>query len=136
MKDNQNKEIVHLSEFYSEVKGINRSYWKECIVRRTCFSPYWQQALDWMGKKLLKNKKLSPSYGNRFLPIYFDEVKENEREEMRAKIDYEVDKKLEALRNAQLSPNDSILTDLLKSIKDQDSNATKPETTSELQSSQ
>jgi hypothetical protein len=92
-KDESKEEVVHLSEFYSEEKGISPSYWKDNLADRECFRSYYERALVWMGKKLLKNKRLSPTYGSRFLGIYFKEVAEYEFEQSKKKIDYEAEKK-------------------------------------------
>lgn len=136
MKDNDKKEIVHLSEFYSEIKNIDKKYWKERLCRRPVFAPYWRQALDWMGKKLLKNKKIPSAYGNRYLGIYHREVAEYELEMIKQKIDYEYDKKIEALMKANVAPNDPMISDLissLKSLKEGKDNDSEPEANPELQ---
>ncbi len=86
-------DVVHLSEWYSEIKQIPPSYWKESLAKRPCFSTYYERALLWMGKRLLKNKKLPTSYGNRFLSIYFKEIDDQEFEVEKRKIDYLVEKK-------------------------------------------
>lgn len=88
-------EVVHLSEWYSEIKEISYSYWRE-LGQRIEFAPYYERAMLWMGKRILKNKKLAQSYGNRFLGIYFKEIREMEWENKKREIDYETDK-----RNAQ-----------------------------------
>src|SRR5690348_12239054 len=63
---NPKSNVVHLSEFYSEVKDLSPSQW-DAIRKRDCFLQYYEKAIIWMGKRTLKNKDLSPSYGNRFL---------------------------------------------------------------------
>ena len=93
--------MVHLSEWYSEIKEISRAQWKS-IIQRDCFLPYYERALNWMGVKLLKNKRLSIAYGSRFLGIYFNEVKEYERDILQHKVDYEYRQKCE-LQKHELS---------------------------------
>lgn len=88
-------DVVHLSEWYSEIKGIDRVYWKDCICSRPCFSAYYNRAMDWMGKRTMKNKKLSTVYGNRFLGVYFKELDDNELEKEKKRIDYVHDKNTE-----------------------------------------
>jgi hypothetical protein len=136
MEENDKKDIVHLSEFYSEVKGIPRTYWKENVCRRPEFRTYYEKGMDWIGKKLLKNKTLSTSYGNRFLGIYFKEVAEHELEQAKLRIDYEIEKKSELNNKNTLSPNDSNLSQLIsdvKSLKGVVLNATQSQTDSEFQ---
>ncbi len=82
--NNPESNIVHLSEWYSEVIGMTPSIYKD-LTRRECFAPYHEKAREWMGKRLMKNTKLQSSYGNRFLGIYFSEIKEHEIEMMNAK---------------------------------------------------
>lgn len=71
-------DVVHLSEWYSEKKNISPTQWKSLLIARECFLPYYDKARVWMGKRLMKNKDLAPSYGNRFLGIYMKEVHEHE----------------------------------------------------------
>lgn len=134
--DLENTVVVHLSEFYSEIKGIDPIYWKDSICRRACFSAYYERAMLWMGKKLLKNRKLPPTYGSRFLGVYFKEIAEHELEQAKKKIDYELDKKAELISKSTVSPNDSSLNQLIadvKSLKGIDINAVKSQADSELQ---
>ena len=98
MEDNKkNKDIVHLSQFYSEYKGICRSDWR-AIVQRLEFLTYYEKALEWMGTKTLTNDRVPSSYGNRFLNIYFKDVREMEREVNKEKVEDEV-----AIKKAELS---------------------------------
>jgi len=84
--------IVHLSQFYSELKGIPKTQWNH-IVERFCFRCYYDQAKDWIGKKIMLDAQLPTAYGSRFLGIYFKEVTDHEEEVFKKKIDYEYDKK-------------------------------------------
>jgi hypothetical protein len=86
-------DVVHLSEFYSEIEGFDRDTWKESIVIRDYFSPYYKRAMDWMAKRTMKNKHLATAYGSRFLGVYSEEVRQEERQIMRDKIDYEWEKR-------------------------------------------
>lgn len=88
-------DVVHLSEWYSEIKGIAPSYWKESLAKRPCFSTYYERAMIWMGKRTMKNKKLSTVYGNRFLGVYYKELDDNEFEKEKKRVDYVHDKNTE-----------------------------------------
>jgi len=93
MNDNlKAKDIVHMSQFYSQLKGIPRSQW-ESLCDRSCFHAYYERFRDWIGVKILLNKDMPSSYGNRFLPIYFKQVAEVEFEVEKKKIDYLEEKK-------------------------------------------
>jgi hypothetical protein len=74
----KDEKVVHLSQFYIP-EGYCRSEWRN-IKQRQKFLPYYEKCLDMMGSKLLTNSKLPQSYGNRFLPVYFQEIREIERE--------------------------------------------------------
>lgn len=93
------RKIVHLSQWYSEVKDISYSQWKS-LIQRDSFIPYYEKAKSWIGTKILENEKFPTSYGNRFLSIYFKEIRDSEREEFEHKIDYENEKKAEATKNS------------------------------------
>lgn len=104
-QDKNKTDIVHLSEFYSEVKELPYSQWNS-ICQRECFLRYYERARDWMGKRILKNKELPTAYGSRFLGIYFKDVHQHERELTEHKIDYELAKKQEIAQKQASYPND------------------------------
>lgn len=91
-----NSDIVHLSEWYSEVKGIDPRHY-ELMCRRECFRAYYEKARKWMGKRLMKNKTLHSSYGNRFLAVYFSELKQHEIEMATIKANTEAESKKEQM---------------------------------------
>lgn len=93
-KEKDNEKIVHLSQWYSQIKGISRSDWA-AIRQRDSFLQYYERAIEWMGVKTLLNKKLSDSYGNRFIAIYFKDVRDHERSSVEHKINHELDRKEE-----------------------------------------
>lgn len=101
-KEKSRKEVVHLSEFYSELKGIPYSQW-ESIIHRECFLGYYEKARSWMGKNILKNDRLATCYGNRFLGMYCKDLNLHERQQVEHKIDYELKRKQEL----ELGKNDS-----------------------------
>jgi hypothetical protein len=111
-EDESKSNIVHMSQFYSQYKNIARSQWKS-ICERGCFLPYYEKMKDWIGYKILTNEKLHQSYGNRFLPIYFKEIDDQEFEKDKRKIDYEYDKKAANEKNKATTPNDTTITSLL-----------------------
>lgn len=114
---NKKSNIVHLSEWYSEVKRIAPSQWNS-IIHRPCFLQYYEVAKHWMGKRIMKNEKLSTAYGSRFLGIYFKEVRDHEKEVVEHKIDYELKKK-EAATSTPNDPSINIAQDLFKVIESQ-----------------
>lgn len=131
---NKDCDVVHLSEFYCEIKDIVPSYWDKCITKRACFSGYYEKALRWMGKRLLKNKNLPTSYGNRFLPIYYKEVHDIEFEQEKRKIDYMVEKKTNAVYDdATLNTFDGLMSQFRssQSVSKIDTIKSKVETKSE-----
>lgn len=116
-------DVVHLSEFYSELKGIDPDYWKHSITIRPCFSHYHKLSMVWMGKRTLKNKKLSTVYGNRFIGIYFRELDDNEFDKEKRRIDYIHDKNTELAQQYDtnvLSKLDAFMSQLdgLQSLSD------------------
>lgn len=101
--------VVHLSEWYSEIKEIPRSQWQS-ICNRDCFRDYYDRARLWMGRKLLKNKDLPQAYGSRFIAVYFKEIAEHERSIVEHKVDYELTKKVDIESRKSIPPNDHILS--------------------------
>ncbi len=114
--DAKKQKIVHLSDWYAEIKEISRTQW-DSIIRRDSFIGYYERASLWMGRRILKGG-IETSYGNRFLTIYFKELREHEREKKREEIDYEIEKKAEIDKRASQHPNDDRLAELIRSIKE------------------
>ena len=51
-----------------------------------------------MGRKLIQNKDFPQSYGNRFLPLYFKEIKSHEIEMVQIKMKSEDESKAEQIK--------------------------------------
>jgi hypothetical protein len=68
---------VHLSDFYFDIKDMFIHEWK-CILQRECFLPYYEKAKLWLSKKILLNKDIQQSYGNRFIGMYNRELHDYE----------------------------------------------------------
>ena len=113
VKDDE--KIVHLSQFYITKYNMAPSEWK-VLSDRQCFAAYYEKAIKSMGVKIMTNKRLSESYGNRFLPIYMNEVKEHERSTIEHKIDYEIKKKQEMDSKNKSAPNHELITGLLTEV--------------------
>lgn len=71
--------IVHLSQWYSMIKRITSKEW-DALQQRASFLPYYDQAIRYMGTKMLTNKAVPPAYGSRFLGLYFRDVHRYEEE--------------------------------------------------------
>lgn len=95
MPDNKKNRIIHLSQWFSEIKAITRTQW-ESIINRDCFRGYYERAQMWMGTRMMLNPDLPTAYGCRFQKIYFKDVARQEREDVEHKIDYEIAKKAAA----------------------------------------
>lgn len=133
LPEKQRNKIVHLSQWFSEIKGISRTQWQSIIIR-DCFKNYNERAQMWMGTRMILNSDLPTAYGCRFQKIYFKDVATQEREDVEHKIDYEISKKITLESNRSIPPNDTTLTDLLSEIKQLKDkvNATQSETNSEF----
>lgn len=117
MEDNfNNPSVVHLSQWWSQIKNIPNSQW-ESLIHRSCFLSQYEKAKKWMGVKIMTNKKLAESYGNRFLGMYFSDMHEHEMNKMERKVDYEIKKKKEALNESLGYPNDAAVNDRISLIK-------------------
>ena len=77
--EDKSANVVHLSEWYSYKKNITNKEW-DALRHRDCFLRYYEKAINWMGVRMLKNKELSPTYGSRFVNIYFRDAREAERD--------------------------------------------------------
>jgi len=113
--------VVHLSHWYSVVKGISKSDWK-AICKRIEFLPYYERAIEWVGCNILQNRELPTAYGSRFLSIYFQDLREHEREVKREEIQFTAELKAKMDATRATPPNDAILSlnlELIKKIGEQ-----------------
>ena len=109
--------FVHLSNWYSEIKEIPRSSW-HAIRQRNVFLQYYERAMEFMESKTMINEKLSTAYGSRYLGLYSKDLREHERELKFEVIDHEAQVKSDAANKNQTSPNDCLLSDLIKAVKE------------------
>jgi hypothetical protein len=80
VKENQ-KTILHLSEWYTIEKGFIYKEWKTFIQREE-FVPYYEQALKIVGLKYVsKNSNVRDSISQRWQRIYFGDLRESEDED-------------------------------------------------------
>lgn len=118
MKQNDdNNKIVHMSQWYSEIKEINYSVWKSMVQCRDEFLPYYERFRLWMARKTMQNKDLRESYGNRFLAVYAADLRETEREISREKISDEIELKSKVSEMAspeQIALNKAIVEGISK----------------------
>ncbi len=70
----------HISEWYSIEKMIINQTWRTYIKREE-FIPYYERALKMVSRNYL-NGNVAPPIAQRFLRIYFSDVKEDENEKM------------------------------------------------------
>ncbi len=73
-------DILHLSEWYTVEKMMTYNQWK-AIIQIPQFLPYYEKALKLIGKKYLdKNSSVNPSISQRWQRVYFKDLKEEEDE--------------------------------------------------------
>lgn len=108
--------VVHLSEWYVWEKDMSRTEFRQ-LRNRYHFKPYYEKALDIIGTNILNHKDLPTAYGSRFLAIYFKDVKDQEWEFTKKKIDYEVEKKFAMEQAKNSPPNDKVLDELVSELK-------------------
>ena len=82
-------QIFHLSEFWGIHKMMMKGDW-DALRGRSGFFPYYKDAIELMVLKTMKNKDLSTSYGNRFLAMYSQELREFEREVRKQQVEDEI----------------------------------------------
>jgi len=80
VKENQ-KTILHLSEWYTIEKGFIYAEWKTFIQRQE-FIPYYEQALKIVGLKYVnKSSNVRDSISQRWQRVYFGDLREREDED-------------------------------------------------------
>ena len=74
---------LHLSQFYSNQMKFTDEAWRVMIECKE-FSPYYQQALKLVRQNYIDGT-VNPSIAQRFLRLYFKDLKEEENDTMRFK---------------------------------------------------
>ena len=83
VKENQ-KTILHLSEWYTIEKGFIYSEWK-AFIQKPEFLPYYEQALKIVGLKYVnKNSNVRDSISQRWQRIYFGDLRDQEDKDAEA----------------------------------------------------
>lgn len=84
-------EPLHLSDFYTLEKGIIYKTWKT-YIQRSVFIPYYEQALKIVAKHYI-NGTIAPPIAQRFIRIYYRDVKDEEDDIIQIKLDKELQHK-------------------------------------------
>ena len=71
-----NKQPLHLSEWYTIHRGFTYNEWKTFLAREE-FIPYYERALKVVATKYL-NGDVHPSIAQRWLRVYFKDLREEE----------------------------------------------------------
>jgi hypothetical protein len=73
---------IHLCQFYSLEKMFTYKQW-DAMTQKPEFVPYYEKALQIIGLKYLrKDNEIEPSIKQRFLRVYFKDVKHAENEKI------------------------------------------------------
>jgi hypothetical protein len=78
----EEKDPIHLSEWYCIEKGFTYNEWKTMQVRAE-FVPYYEKALKMIGLKYLrKNSDIEPALKQRWSRVYFEDFREREDQDL------------------------------------------------------
>lgn len=102
-----NPKALHVSDFYSGVKGIRSKDW-DTMIRCPEFSVYHELAIKKVRKNYLDGT-VNGSIAHRFLRIYFPELKQEEDETARFNAGLKAQE--------QKPPHDAVVETLLDTIK-------------------
>ena len=72
----EHEKVLHLSEWYTIEKGYTYNEWKR-MLNCSEFVPYYEKALKIIAKKYIDGT-IHPSIAQRFLRIYFNDLREHE----------------------------------------------------------
>ncbi len=97
-ENKKNKDVVHMSQFYSQLKQIPRSQWW-LIRQRKVFQKYYESSMDFMAYKVMTNDKLPTAYGSRYLSLYCGELRSHEKSILEEKADIEAAAKAKEVSN-------------------------------------
>lgn len=82
-------ETIHLSEWYTIEKGFIYKDWKTFIQKKE-FIPYYERALKLIGLNYIKKDTLiEPNIKARWQRVYFGDLREQEDEDLKNKIELE-----------------------------------------------
>ncbi len=89
---NKKNNIYHLSEWYTIEKMFTYNEW-DTMSKRPEFVPYYEKALKIVAKRYI-NGDIAPAIANRFLRLYFKDMKDGEDRDA----DAEAERKAKALK--------------------------------------
>lgn len=90
-------EALHLSAWYSIVKGYMDSEW-DTMTRRQEFIPYYEQALKIVGQKYLdRDSKVRDGISQRWQRVYFKDIRLQEDQDAQEKLNREYEKKIKEI---------------------------------------
>lgn len=84
-------DLLHVSEYYAVVRGIPRHTWK-ALIKTDVLLPYYEKAQAIIARRYVDGT-VSSSIAHRFLRIYYKDVGESENEELREKLELELEYK-------------------------------------------
>lgn len=110
-----NPDTLHLSKWYSQTKMFTYKQW-DTFTKAPEFFPYYEKALSIVAEKYIDGT-IHPSISQRFLRIYFKDVRDSEDEKMR--FEYELKGKAEQAKyDAESLKQLSAVMDQIKSTQD------------------
>lgn len=99
-------EPIHIKQWYSLQKRFTYNEWKS-FIQLPEFLPYYQEALSIVSLKYIDGT-INPSIAQRFLRVYFKDVKEEENQELEHKVDKETESKKQVLDHQAKIAKDSV----------------------------
>lgn len=93
------KEEFMFEDWYFKKHNMFRSDWKS-LIQRLKFLPYYEIARKKITTNMVKNKDIAQSYGNRYLGLYDNDVRDHEKEIAKEK--NEAEKKSDITETAAL----------------------------------
>lgn len=122
LKENEHY-VLHLSDWYTLHKGFTYNEWKSFIVKDE-FYPYYEKALKFVGRKCLdKESKLREATAQRFLRVYYKDVKEEEDAAIKFKSD--LDKEVAKVIPSDIKEGQLALMNQLKAMQAEKENPVK-----------
>lgn len=105
----------HFKQWYSIEKKMLKAQWDNlCAVQE--FNAYYEQAQAIISQRYMDGS-INPGIAQRFLRLYFPELKKDEDDKAKTRLDYEYELKKQISIAAQTPPNDDKIDDMIESLK-------------------
>lgn len=105
----------HLNQWWSLEKEMLKSEW-DALCQKDEFLAYYERARHIVAQRYIDGS-INPSIAQRFLRLYYPELKKDEDDKMKQRIAYEIELRQAAAQSLITPPNDEKIDEIIDNLK-------------------